>query len=337
MVNKIPVSHIEGALSDANIDNKLYGRKNGTWEEIIIPEPSVKHKIQVTLTEETNIVPLGLTVEDISQIDNVNIGNVQVQYDTYTLSNDGTALELTDTFPIGTKINVAIILGLNVVLPFYIEDAPKAGNGIYARKYGKWELISSSYTNTNFDTFTEDGEYNITLTDNSINYLQPYVYLENNVTWNLVVKNGIQTASSNGDDYRCKYSRKIGSLDWYQVEGPGLELLSNKYINVDLGTESVANVYLAPKNGALNLVMGSSAAYQSMYISNRSRGDIEHRTDCSTSGQYIAVLMYANNGDTLNYFYTMPRAGLDRFKFIYANSEVPMRERFPEYIDNLPG
>lgn len=168
--------------------------------------------------------------------------------------------------------------------------------------------------------------YNETLPDNAVSLWKITMFSQNNL--------GIMTALSPNinSNYPNIYSRKLhpelGWQPWYQISGAGLDMPSNKFINLS-GPTSSGQIYTAPANG---------------YYSIKSRGQSTSTyilfdvLDENSNYLYAMRMLSTNTGDceqiipiSKNYklrFIYNNALDIEYFRFIYANSEVPMNERF---------
>lgn len=192
---------------------------------------------------------------------------------------------------------------------------------------------------TDFNTIKKDGIYNMLL-DNVINYNQPIISTSTYHTrWMLIVTcNGnIQTAYCIGiqGGYPNTYRRRIiasGEFEsWYQIEGRGLDMPSKKTINVALQANGAE--YIAPANGYYCLkawFTNSSINGSFIGLYNQTSPIYTMSVPFSTSANYrdTAIYLPVNRGDIITCHYANVKNDSTLiFKFIYANSEVPMNER----------
>lgn len=132
-----------------------------------------------------------------------------------------------------------------------------------------------------------------------------------------------------------RYSTGIGDSwsEWYQIAGPGLDMPSNK--TVDILLQASGATYTAEANGYVSAACGSwndnakialntsGILYNSSYYPTAGAGALSCSVPVSKGQAYS--LVYEN---------TTPNV----FKFTYANSEVPMNERYPNqevYTSNI--
>lgn len=195
--------------------------------------------------------------------------------------------------------------------------------------------------NVDLNTLRETGIYAVKViySFGHSNLHLPYIdSITKNATWIVDVNRYggiaqvVQTAyivpSSQISPYTFRrYSTGIGDSwsEWYQIAGPGLDMPSNK--TVDISLQASGATYTAEANGYVSAACGSwndnarialntsGILYNSSYYPTAGAGALSCSVPVSKGQAYS--LVYEN---------TTPNV----FKFTYANSEVPMNERYPD-------
>lgn len=196
--------------------------------------------------------------------------------------------------------------------------------------------------NTDLNTITTDGYYKVLLKDNT-NYNQPIYNTtlpENNISfWTISFSStpsgeslqyplGEMIAFSPNVNslYPTIYARKLHPADgwqpWYQIAGSGLDMPSKKAISITPGTD--ASTYTVPANGYIGYRMTAVESSGSFLATGRylSVGGV-----CNVIGYYYNFTLPVEKGETVTIYHT--GVTFKECYFVYANSEVPMNERFP--------
>lgn len=192
-------------------------------------------------------------------------------------------------------------------------------------------------TNTNFNDLNETGFYRFTISDGSVNLNQP-ILNQNNKTYN--VNNIIYDNNSTIGIQIC-YSREQLSFpiygrikengvwkEWYQIAGGGLDMPSNKQLN--LGNMTVGTIYTAPANGFVKYQIRASKAneYINIFYSNTETPIIMEQRSV-VAEQLLTLFIPVSRGQKYQFDSSVAdsQKPSEKFRFIYANSEVPMNER----------
>lgn len=189
-------------------------------------------------------------------------------------------------------------------------------------------------SNTDFNTIEETGLFKFTISDGSVNLNQP-ILNQQNKTYNVSCimydsekTVGIQTTYSRENMSFPVYGRiKSNNVwqPWYQIAGSGLDLPSNKSVDITLQTSNT--IYTAEANGYIFLDKQSNAAgeYIQILIDNNKYLDTRYS---SAANSRLTLTLPITKGTKFGVVYTAS-GDTNAFRLIYANSEVPMNERFP--------
>lgn len=197
------------------------------------------------------------------------------------------------------------------------------------------DLNLQSYTiladNTDFNTIEETGLFKFTIIDGSVNLNQP-ILNQQNKTYNVSCimydsekTFGIQTVYSREEMSFPVYGRiKDNNVwqPWYQIAGSGLDMPSKK--SIDISLQPSGFTYTAPANGYIYL---DKQAQVQQYIQILEENNIYGQTVYAPiENSRLSIMLPIKKGSIVNIAYTADGA-TNAFKFIYANSEVPMNER----------
>jgi hypothetical protein len=190
--------------------------------------------------------------------------------------------------------------------------------------------------NTDFNNINETGLFIVNISDNTQEYHQPIKTSEYN-NWDWIIQNiseynntyikQIAYLWTNSIQYQRYKSPSDNWSEWYQISGAGLDMPSNKFIDL-LAPTSSGQIYTAPANGyysiksrgqststyiLFDVLDGNSNYLYAMRMVSTNTGDCEQIIPISKN--YKLRFIYNNAFD------------IEYFRFIYANSEVPMNER----------
>ena len=193
------------------------------------------------------------------------------------------------------------------------------------------QLYTILADNTDFNTIEETGLFKFTIIDGSVNLNQP-ILNQQNKTYNVSCimydsekTNGIQTVYSREEMSFPVYGRiKDNNVwqPWYQIAGSGLDMPSKKSIDISLQPSEFT--YTAPANGYIYL---DKQAQVQQYIQILEENNIYGQTVYAPiENSRLSIMLPIKKGSIVNIAYTADGA-TNAFKFIYANSEVPMNER----------
>lgn len=187
--------------------------------------------------------------------------------------------------------------------------------------------------NTDFNTITNNNTYLIGIQPN-INSNQPLIF-DSNTVWFVDHYN----TDANPDHkfaYQIAQLRRENAIykriqddnvwqPWYQIAGSGLDLPSNKRVDITLQTSNT--IYTAEANGYIFLDKQSNAAgeYIQILIDNNKYLDTRYS---SAANSRLTLTLPITKGTKFGVVYTAS-GDTNAFRLIYANSEVPMNERFP--------
>lgn len=183
--------------------------------------------------------------------------------------------------------------------------------------------------NTDFNTITEDGKYKFEINQNTnlnqpiLNSLSYIWYVEH---YNTSTNNSYQITQTR-TEYAVYKRVKDNNVwqPWYQIAGSGLDLPSNKSVDITLQTSNT--IYTAEANGYIFLDKQSNAAgeYIQILIDNSKYLDTRYS---SAANSHLTLTLPITKGTKFGVVYTAS-GDTNAFRLIYANSEVPMNERFP--------
>lgn len=191
--------------------------------------------------------------------------------------------------------------------------------------------------NTDFNNINETGFFKFTISDGSVNLNQP-IMNQDNKTYNVfcsiydVNKTiGIQIVYSREQlsfPIYCRIKENNNWLSWYQIAGGGLDMPSNKQLN--LGNMVVGTQYTAPANGFIKYQIRASKANEfiNIFYSDTENPIIMEQRSVAAQ-QLLTLFIPVSRGQKYHFDSSVAdsQKTTENFMFIYTNSEVPMNER----------
>lgn len=181
--------------------------------------------------------------------------------------------------------------------------------------------------NTDFNTITEDGKYKFEINQNTnlnqpiLNSLSYIWYVEH---YNTSTNNSYQITQTQTEYAVYKRVKDNNAWsEWYQIAGSGLDLPSNKSIDITL--QASGTTYTAPANGYFTL-LGTGTPPQFCRLYNPENPVLGISLALTQQGTASNCILPVSKNDKIQLDYN---ATVEAFHFVYANSEVPMNERFP--------
>ena len=203
--------------------------------------------------------------------------------------------------------------------------------------------------NTDFDTLIETGLYYVPVTEGNIDNVH-YPTENNSTVWFITVHTQKSTLtkkaiwqyahSQNSFNVISKgtniYARTYNSYnenetgvwsEWYQISGAGLDMPSKKFIDL-LAPTSSGQIYTAPANGYYSIKSRgqSTSTYILFDVLNENSNYLYAMRMLSTNTGDCEQIIPISKNYKLRFIYNNT-LDIQYFRFIYANSEVPMSER----------
>lgn len=201
--------------------------------------------------------------------------------------------------------------------------------------------------NTDLNTITENGLYTIDVSPNSVDithipldagdtvwFIEVHSQKESSTRmaiWQYAHAMIPHTSNDNKSGNNI-YARTCNSFnetetmqwsEWYQIAGSGLDLPSNK--SVDITLQASGTTYTAPANGYFTL-LGTGTPPQFCRLYNPENPVLGISLALTQQGIASNCILPVSKNDKIQLDYN---ATVEAFHFVYANSEVPMNERFP--------